>query len=722
MTIGAKWFYNRYDTQPRSYSELLRNLIDISHKGGNFLLNVGPDSQGRIPGYAVDRLQRMGEWLRVNGESIYGTVAGPWTAAQIPWGRATRKGNRLYLHVFDWPADGTLEVPLASTVTGARLLAAPTTALTTSAAGGQVVINVPATAPDPVASVIILDYSGTLTNGNSAPVAVDGNAVSTAGAAADLSLRTLASDDITATTSLVFTVSNAIGGTVALQPDGHTARFTPTPGFTGEMSYTFTAKDAGNLTSPPATVRISEPVVTRNWTSASTGNWSTAGNWNPASTPVSGRGTQLSFFSGLTVPGAARSFTQDIATPLRLNKLALTGTGASGANLTLDGNGLEFVRNGATLPVIDLTCTGGVATYTVTQPITLSADTTFNGPNSATHIFSGPISGPGGLTRTGEYASLILTANNTYTGPTKLLGGTTQIGNGGTTGSLGSGPVTLNGSLTISRSNALDLTQPISGFGSILHNGSGTTTLGASNSFSGSTTVYLGTLVASSLNSHNNGVPPLATSSLGAPISPLAAVIAPRLQLGQRPPCATPAPAKPPTARSTCAAPTARPSIMPAAVCSSSPATSKPPEPAARRSRSPVPPPPAARFPEPSWTTRRRTKPRSRNPARAPGSSPETRPTPARPPFPPGLWQSPARSPARRRSRFPREPRFPATARSPRPSRSTERSPPWPCSSPAASRSPAAPACASRPTPTTPPHSAVSPETASPSPPEPRWT
>ena len=525
MTIGDKWFYNRYDTRPKSYATLLRNLIDISHKGGNFLLNVGPDSQGRIPGYAADRLQRMGEWLRLNGESIYGSVAGPWTASQIPWGRATRKGNRLYLHVFDWPADGTLEVPLASSVTSARLLASPTTALTTSTANGQLTINLPTTAPDPVASVIIVDYSGTLTSGNSAPVVVDGNAVSTAGAAADLSLRTLASDDATATTSLVFTVSNGIGGTVALQPDGHTARFTPTPGFTGEMSYTFTARDAGNLTSAPATVRISEPVVTRNWTSASTGNWSTAGNWNPATAPASSRGSHLSFFSGLTVPGASRTFTQDIATPLRLNKLSLTGTGASGANLTLDGNGLEFVRNGATLPIIDLTCTGGVATYNVTQPITLGADLTFNGPNSATHIFSGMISGPGGITRTGEYASLIFTANNTYAGPTRLLGGSTQIGNGGTTGSLGSGPLTLDGSLTINRSNAFDFSQTISGSGSILQNGTGTTTLGASNSYSGATNIHRGTLIVSSLNSHHDGVPPLAASSLGAPLSPFTAII-----------------------------------------------------------------------------------------------------------------------------------------------------------------------------------------------------
>ncbi len=525
MTIGDKWFYNRYDTRPKSYSQLLRNLIDISHKGGNFLLNVGPDSQGRIPGYAADRLQRMGEWLRLNGESIYGTVAGPWTASQIPWGRATRKGNRLYLHVFDWPADGTLEVPLASTVTGARLLASPTTALTTSTANGQLTISLPATAPDPVASVIIVDYSGTLTSGNSAPVVVDGNAVSTAGAAADLSLRTLASDDVTATTSLVFAVSNGIGGTVALQPDGHTARFTPAPGFTGDMSYTFTARDAGNLTSAPATVRISEPVVTRNWTSASTGNWSTAGNWNPATAPASSRGSHLSFFSGLTVPGASRTFTQDIATPLRLNRLSLTGTGASGANLTLDGNGLEFVRNGATLPTIDLTCTGGVATYNVAQPITLGADLTINGPNSATHIFSGVISGPGGITRTGEYASLIFTANSTYTGPTRLLGGSTQIGNGGTTGSLGSGPLTLDGSLSINRSNAFEFSQAISGSGSIVHNGTGTTTLGSSNSYSGTTNIHRGILVVSSLNSHNDGVPPLSASSLGAPLSPFTAII-----------------------------------------------------------------------------------------------------------------------------------------------------------------------------------------------------
>ncbi|MEO0055541.1 MAG: hypothetical protein RLZZ50_1488, partial [Verrucomicrobiota bacterium] len=113
MTIGEKWFYSRYETQPRSYATLLRNLIDIAHKGGNLLLNVGPDAQGRVPGYAADRLQRMGAWLRLNGESIYGTVAGPWTSSQIPWGRATRKGNRLYLHVFDWPADGILRVPLA---------------------------------------------------------------------------------------------------------------------------------------------------------------------------------------------------------------------------------------------------------------------------------------------------------------------------------------------------------------------------------------------------------------------------------------------------------------------------------------------------------------------------------------------------------------------------------------------------------------------------------
>ena len=73
MTINDTWGYKSYDTNFKSTETLLHNLIDIASKGGNYLLNIGPDSHGIVPQPEVDRLQAMGAWLKVNGEAIYGT-------------------------------------------------------------------------------------------------------------------------------------------------------------------------------------------------------------------------------------------------------------------------------------------------------------------------------------------------------------------------------------------------------------------------------------------------------------------------------------------------------------------------------------------------------------------------------------------------------------------------------------------------------------------------
>jgi alpha-L-fucosidase len=110
MTMNDTWGFKSYDENWKSSERLIRNLVDIVSKGGNYLLNVGPSSEGTIPAASVERLAAMGHWMKVNGESIYGTTASPFTT-QLTWGRATRKGNILYLHVFDWPADGILKVP-----------------------------------------------------------------------------------------------------------------------------------------------------------------------------------------------------------------------------------------------------------------------------------------------------------------------------------------------------------------------------------------------------------------------------------------------------------------------------------------------------------------------------------------------------------------------------------------------------------------------------------
>jgi alpha-L-fucosidase len=121
MTMNGHWGYNAYDDRWKSTEDLLRKLIDIVSKGGNFLLNVGPNQYGIIPEVCQQNLREMGDWLKVNGEAIYGTQASPFPF--LSWGRATRKGQTLYLHVFDWPKDGKLVVPFGNKITKAVLLA-----------------------------------------------------------------------------------------------------------------------------------------------------------------------------------------------------------------------------------------------------------------------------------------------------------------------------------------------------------------------------------------------------------------------------------------------------------------------------------------------------------------------------------------------------------------------------------------------------------------------
>ncbi len=158
MTMGTHWGYNKNDVNLKSTTELTRMLIDIVSKGGNFLLNVGPTGEGEFPERNVQRLAEIGQWVKVNGEAIHGTTPGPFPKAPA-WGRVTQKPGKLYLHVFDWPKDGKLLVPgLTAKVKTAYLLADAThAALTATANAGGVEVAVPAQAPDPVASVVVLE-------------------------------------------------------------------------------------------------------------------------------------------------------------------------------------------------------------------------------------------------------------------------------------------------------------------------------------------------------------------------------------------------------------------------------------------------------------------------------------------------------------------------------------------------------------------------------------
>ncbi|NLH99619.1 MAG: hypothetical protein GX446_09035 [Chthonomonadales bacterium] len=120
MTISNTWGYNPQDRAIKSSQQLIRNLCRIAGGGGNFLLNVGPGPDGSIQPESVERLEAIGAWLRVNGEAIYGTLAGPRSA--YPDGAVTARGNRLYAHVFGVP-NGPVDVSLpGARVRSARLL------------------------------------------------------------------------------------------------------------------------------------------------------------------------------------------------------------------------------------------------------------------------------------------------------------------------------------------------------------------------------------------------------------------------------------------------------------------------------------------------------------------------------------------------------------------------------------------------------------------------
>ena len=121
MTINDTWGFAKNDTNWKSSEDLVRKLIDIASKGGNFLLNVGPTSEGEFPAAIDERLARIGAWMKVNGESIYGTTRSPFRKLSFN-GRAAAKGNSIYIHVFEWPAEGLELRGVLGTVTSARAL------------------------------------------------------------------------------------------------------------------------------------------------------------------------------------------------------------------------------------------------------------------------------------------------------------------------------------------------------------------------------------------------------------------------------------------------------------------------------------------------------------------------------------------------------------------------------------------------------------------------
>ncbi|MCC7265492.1 MAG: alpha-L-fucosidase [Candidatus Latescibacteria bacterium] len=164
-TLNDTWGFKHYDHNWKSVEYLVRLMVQCASKGVNYLLNVGPTAEGLIPQPSIERLQAVGRWLKVNGESIYGTQQSPFPC-DFPWGRVTCKPGRIYLHFFGWPGPDFALAGLRSRVRGVRLLAdgrqlVPFRQEHDAASDHHLLrLSLPETAPDPHLSVIALDLAG----------------------------------------------------------------------------------------------------------------------------------------------------------------------------------------------------------------------------------------------------------------------------------------------------------------------------------------------------------------------------------------------------------------------------------------------------------------------------------------------------------------------------------------------------------------------------------
>jgi alpha-L-fucosidase len=162
MTMNGTWGFRAADTNWKSPAMLIRNLCDIASKGGNYLLNVGPMADGNIPEASIRILEEIGKWMKVNGESIYGTHQA--SLAQPEWGRVTEKvqsnGTKsLYLQIFQWPLNGKIVFPLnPKSVHGIHLLEG-NQQLSYLLSDNQLTITIPKIFTDKLVSVIRVNYS-----------------------------------------------------------------------------------------------------------------------------------------------------------------------------------------------------------------------------------------------------------------------------------------------------------------------------------------------------------------------------------------------------------------------------------------------------------------------------------------------------------------------------------------------------------------------------------
>ena len=158
-TLNDTWGYKRDDHNWKSLDYLLELLVNCASKGVNYLLNVGPTAEGVIPQPSVDLLKQVGDWLACNGEAIYGTTGSPFPI-DPSWGRVTCKDHSLYLIIKKWPDHDLQIYGLRNRVKSARVLRDPDAPVQIRQSGDTLTLSLPATAPEPLFSVVALELDG----------------------------------------------------------------------------------------------------------------------------------------------------------------------------------------------------------------------------------------------------------------------------------------------------------------------------------------------------------------------------------------------------------------------------------------------------------------------------------------------------------------------------------------------------------------------------------
>ena len=158
------WGYAWYDNNWKTPAQIVRTLVSTVARGGTYMLNVGPDTIGRVPDFAAESLRSSGKWVKRYPMMVYGAERSPWGHA-LPWGDAVVNDGKLYLAIYDWPSDGLLHIPgLLTPIRQATLLtSSKPLKLKHESSGKWTTLSLPAQCPDSYAAVVELSFAPGIT-------------------------------------------------------------------------------------------------------------------------------------------------------------------------------------------------------------------------------------------------------------------------------------------------------------------------------------------------------------------------------------------------------------------------------------------------------------------------------------------------------------------------------------------------------------------------------